>query len=88
MTNDQKLPPFVSADGVNLAAFDTVIILAKIISEMSPAMKDAVCGGLQERFAGHQRIVDEHGTVANTNAAAALRLVMISIGCENIPDHR
>ncbi len=84
---EPKLPPSLMSEGAELAAFDAVIALSLTMLKHLPAAKDDICGLLGRRIEQHQKIVDEHGTAVNANAASALRLIMIQIGCENIPDH-
>ena len=82
------LPPAIFGAGLDLATLDAVIVLSLVISKHLPSAKDEICAGLRDRFEAHQRIVDEHGTAVNVNAAAMLRLIMLQIGCNSIPDHR
>lgn len=85
---EQKPPPVLTSDGMIFAAVDGVIALSMILAKQSPELKNAICGALSDRFAAHQKIADEHGTPANVNAAAAIRVIMMQVGCPNIPDHQ
>lgn len=86
--SDHKLPPSLNSEGAELATFDAIISVALILSEHMPDFRDQFSEMLLQRFAQHQTPADEHGTSVNVNAASALRLMMIQIGCNNIPDHQ
>jgi hypothetical protein len=85
---EPQLPPSLVSEGAELAAFDGVITLALAMIKHLPAAKADICNVLYRRFEQHQRIVDEHGSAANANAASAVRLIMHQIGCEELPDHQ
>jgi len=85
---EPELPPFLTSDGVNLALMDAVVIMAMVLSRTSPNTKVAICEGLRARWTAHQTIAAEHATAPNVNAAATLRLIMMQLGCDNIPDHQ
>jgi hypothetical protein len=87
MSASPKLPSAIVSEGLDLALLDATTIIAMTLSASLPGAKDAICGGLRERFQAHQKVADEHGTAANVNAASALRLIMIQVACENVPDH-
>jgi hypothetical protein len=88
MPDDPVVPAALIADGLNMATYYAVIVVTSVLIGKVPEIKDNICQGLLARFDAHQKVVDEHGSAVNVNAAAALRLMMMQIGCNNIPDHR
>lgn len=88
MPDDPNIPIALTSDGVNLATLDASIVALQALIDSNPIARMSICAELRERFERHQKLVDEHGTAANVNAAATLRLIMIQIGCTDIPDHR
>jgi hypothetical protein len=83
-----SLPPTLLSDGISLATFDAIIGTILVLIKHNPNIKSDLCAMLAERFETHQQVVDEHGTAANVNAAAALRLIMMQVGCSDIPEHQ
>jgi hypothetical protein len=85
---EPKMPHAVFMSGIQPVLWDLQRIILKAMIEKGVIDRDELCALLLASHDEHQKTVDETGAAGNANAAAVLRLLMMQLGCTDIPDHQ
>lgn len=85
---EPKMPRAIFMSGIQPVLWDVQRLILKALIAKGVIDGDELCQTLRASFDEHQKTVDETGAVGNANAAAVLRLLMMELGCKDIPDHQ
>jgi hypothetical protein len=78
VTDVPKIPSALLKAGMEAASFDIQSIILKLLIQKALISKDDACQALRQMHDSHKE---------NESAASAIRLVMVELGCSNVPDH-